>query len=65
MTNELLREIIEVEITDDLWKRLEALYIKMSLTNRLFFKQRLYTFKMEEGMSLNKQLDQFNDIIMN
>ena len=64
LTNEVFREVAEIEAADELWKRLETLYMKKSLTNRLFLKQRLYTFKMEEDMSINKQLDRFNKIIM-
>ena len=64
LTNEVLREVTKIETADELWKRLKTLYMKKSLTNRLFLKQRLYTFKMEEGVSIDKQLELFNDIIM-
>ena len=64
LTDEVLRKVAEIEAADELWKRLETLYMKKSLTNRFFLKQRLYTFKMEEGVSIDKQLDRFNEIIM-
>ncbi len=35
-----------------------------SLTNKLYLKQRLYTLRMREGMSLKTHLDEFNKIIM-
>ena len=38
--------------------------MKKSLTNRLFLKLELHTYKMEEDMFINKQLDRFNKIII-
>ena len=34
------------------------------LTNRLYQKQRLYTFRMSEGTSIKDHLDAFNRIIL-
>jgi hypothetical protein len=34
------------------------------LTNRLYLKQRLYTFKMKEDMPLCDHLDNFNRIML-
>jgi hypothetical protein len=37
----VLREVADEEIAPGLWKKLESLYMKKSLTNRLCLKQRL------------------------
>ena len=38
LTDEVFRKVAEIEAANDLWKRLETLYMKKSLTNRLFLK---------------------------
>jgi hypothetical protein len=45
-SDEVLREVADEGTTTGLWKKLESLYMKKSLTNRLFMKQQLYTLKM-------------------
>ncbi|MFQ6661375.1 hypothetical protein Gotur_029562, partial [Gossypium turneri] len=42
-----------------LWKRLETLYVTKSLANRLVLKQRLFTFRMNEGEFLRDHISQF------
>jgi len=59
-----LRKVANEEIVAGLWKRLENLYMKKSLTNRLYLKQRLYTIKMKEDIPLCDHLDEFNKILM-
>jgi hypothetical protein len=46
LSNGVLREVADEETTAGLWKKLESLYMKKFLTNRLFLKQRLYTLRM-------------------
>ncbi|MBA0666418.1 hypothetical protein Goklo_002830, partial [Gossypium klotzschianum] len=45
--------------SSDLWKRLETLYTTKSLTNRLVLKQRVFTFRMNEGELLRDHISQF------
>jgi len=52
LSNGVLREVADEETAAGLWKKLENLYMKKSLTNRLYLKQRLYTLKIKEGMPL-------------
>ncbi|MFQ6665302.1 hypothetical protein Gotur_032072, partial [Gossypium turneri] len=42
-----------------LWKRLETLYVTKSLANCLVLKQRLFTFRMNEGELLRDHISQF------
>jgi hypothetical protein len=51
------REVPDKETTARLWKKLESLYMKKSLTNHLFQKQWFYTLRMQEGMPLCDHLD--------
>nr|GEX53510.1 retrovirus-related Pol polyprotein from transposon TNT 1-94 [Tanacetum cinerariifolium] len=46
------------------WKKLETIYMKKSLTNKLLLKQRLFSLRMKEGSSLKEHLDALNSILM-
>ncbi|KAE8692398.1 hypothetical protein F3Y22_tig00110839pilonHSYRG00037 [Hibiscus syriacus] len=58
-----LREVSRETTAQALWAKLELLYMTKSLANRLFLKQRLYSFKMHEEKSITEQIDEFNKII--
>lgn len=45
--DEVLREVAEEQTALKLWSRLESLYLKKSLANRLYLKKSLYTIHME------------------
>ena len=63
-SDEVLREIVAETDAGSLWKALDDKYIKKSLTNRLYQKQRLYTFKMAENTPIKDHFDNFNRIIL-
>ncbi|KAH9696398.1 hypothetical protein KPL71_023151 [Citrus sinensis] len=60
----VLREMGDQTTAAGLWKKLEDLYTKKSLTKRLSTKKRLYTLQMEEASSLTTHIDAFNKIIL-
>jgi hypothetical protein len=64
LSDRVLREVADEETVARLWKKLESLYMRKSLTNRLYLKQRLCTLKIKEGMPLCDHLDNFNRIIL-
>jgi len=64
LSDGVLREVADEETVAGLWKKLENLYMKKSLTNWLYLKQWLYTLKMKECMPLCDHLDDFNRIIL-
>jgi hypothetical protein len=64
LSDGVLREVADEEIVAELWKKLESLYMKKSLNNRLYLKQGLYTLKMKECMLCCDHLDDFNRIIL-
>ncbi|KHN35566.1 Retrovirus-related Pol polyprotein from transposon TNT 1-94, partial [Glycine soja] len=59
--DKVLREISKEKSVAAVWLKLESLYMTKSLANRLFLKQRLYTFKMPSGKSLEDHLDEDED----
>ena len=52
--NEVLREVSEETTAVKVWERLEALYLKRSLANRLYLKKRSYSL----------HIDEFNKVIL-
>jgi hypothetical protein len=64
LSDGVLREVADEETASGLWKKLESLYMKKSLINCLFLKQRLYTLRMQEDTPLCDHLDYFNRIIL-
>ncbi|KAK5812564.1 hypothetical protein PVK06_027999 [Gossypium arboreum] len=59
LTNTVLQEVLMEKTSSALWKRLETLYATKSLANRLVLKQRLFTFRMNEGELLRDHISQF------
>ncbi|KAL5765298.1 hypothetical protein ACOSQ2_017892 [Xanthoceras sorbifolium] len=64
LSDEVLREVISKKTTKALWEKLESLYLKKTLTNKLYKKQCLYSLRMSEGTSLGSHIDEFESLIM-
>ncbi|KAI0516536.1 hypothetical protein KFK09_009213 [Dendrobium nobile] len=64
IVDEVLREVAEEDTALKVWRKLESIYMKKSLTNRLLLKKQLYTLQMEENQELRKHLDDFNKLIL-
>ncbi|GJU91165.1 retrovirus-related pol polyprotein from transposon TNT 1-94 [Tanacetum coccineum] len=64
LTREVLREVIHETTAAGLWLKLESLYMTKSLANKLQLKDRLYTFRMKPGTSVQDHLDEFNTILI-
>ena len=64
LADDVLREVEEETMAAGIWLKLESIYMTKSLTNRLYLKQRLYTFRMREGTPVKDHLDELNKIIM-
>ena len=63
LSNATLQEVLSEKTAKDLWEKLEDIYMKKSLTNRLRLKMRLYTLRMDEGISLCDHLAEFTSIL--
>lgn len=49
LSDKVLREVAKEKTTAGIWTKLELLYMVKSFTTRLYAKQRLYSFKIDEG----------------
>ncbi|KAF3668075.1 hypothetical protein FXO37_09705 [Capsicum annuum] len=62
LSNEVLHEVSAETTTKGMWEKLKALYMKRSMENRIYLKQKLYTFLMvEEKRNKNKNEHQNAD----
>lgn len=57
------REISKGKIVDQVWRKLDEVYLKKSLQTRLYLKQKLYSFKMIESRALIDQIDEFDILV--
>ncbi|KAH1080246.1 hypothetical protein J1N35_020007 [Gossypium stocksii] len=65
LANTVFQEVLMEKTSSVLWKRLETFYATKSLANRLVLKQRLFTFRMNEGEPLRDQISQFITLLNN
>ena len=49
LSDEIIYNVMNEEITADLWCRLESIYMTKSFLNKLFMKKQLYSLWMKEG----------------
>ena len=59
----VLREVAKETTAMGVWAKLETLYMTKSLANRLYMKQRLYSYRFLESKPVGEQLDEFNKAI--
>lgn len=60
LTDKVLQEVSKERTASGVWLKLESLYMTKSLANRLYMKQKLYSYKIVDDKSIGEQLDEFN-----
>lgn len=58
-----LREVCREKSAASIWIKLESLYMTKSLANRLYMKQKLYSFKILDEKNVSEQIDEFIKIL--
>lgn len=61
--NHVLRKIIKEKTAAGMLKVLDGLFMARSLPNRIYLKQRLYAYKMSDGMSIEENVNDFFKLI--
>jgi hypothetical protein len=64
LADDVLFNIVVEKTTVGLWTKLESLYMKKSLTNRIFLKRQLYSLRMKEGTKIADHLNTFNTLLV-
>ena len=60
----VLREVLDQTTMAEMWLALESIYMMKSLANKIRLKEKLYTFSMAKGTSIQNHLDEFNSILI-
>ena len=58
--DEVIHNIQEAKTANEVWEKLEGLYMRKNLTNKLYLKKQLYSLHMKEGFDLLEHLNTFN-----
>ena len=61
--DQILRKVIKEKSVADIWSKLEDLYLKKALPNRIYLKQRFYGFKMDVNISIVENRDDFTKLV--
>jgi hypothetical protein len=64
LDDDVLFNIVVEKTSMGLWMKMESLYMKKSLTNRIFLKRKLYSLSMKEGMKIADHLNTFNTLLV-
>jgi len=64
LSDEVLLEVIEEKDAAALWAKLQALYVKKGLNNRLYMLKKMFQFTYTEGTSIRTHLDEFNKLML-
>jgi len=64
ITNDVLQEVISETTTLELLNKLESLYMKNMVANRLGALQKLYMLRMQEGTSIRTYISEFTSLVM-
>ena len=63
LVDDMMYHVMDEESPTTIWLKLESRYMSMSLTNKLYLKQKLYGLKMVESLDLSQHVNVFNQII--
>lgn len=63
VSDQVLRKIIKEKTAADMFNALDKIYMSKALPNRIYLKQKIYSFKMSESQSIEASLDDFLRII--
>ncbi|KAJ9542307.1 hypothetical protein OSB04_028813 [Centaurea solstitialis] len=64
MGENVISEIVSKMTASGIWSKLENLYLKKTLTNRLLLTRSCLFFKMKEGATIKSHMTEFEDIVM-
>ncbi|CAA7059581.1 unnamed protein product [Microthlaspi erraticum] len=63
LADRVLRKVKKEKTAVSMLKALDNLYMSKALPNRIYLKQKLYSFKMSENLSVEGNIDEFLHII--
>ena len=58
--DEVIHNILAAKTVKEVWEKLESIYMRKNLTNKLYAKKQLYSLHIKEGSDLLEHLTTFN-----
>lgn len=62
ISNSVLRQVIEEGTTLKMWTKLNTLYAAKDLPNKMYLREKLFTYKVDSSRSLIDNLDDFKKL---
>ena len=59
LSDNIIRQILEEETTHKVWKKLESLFATKDLPNKMYLKEKKFTYKMDSSKTLTENFDEF------
>lgn len=63
LSDKVLRKVSHEETALDVWNKLQEPYLQKTLVNRLYMKQKLYSYKIQDDRPLGDQLDEYSKVL--
>ena len=64
VSNNVRRKLTGITKAKEVWSKLEELYMKPSISSKINLLERLYGFRMNPSISLDDNIDKFNEVIV-
>ena len=62
LADNMLRQVNDEDTAAKIWIKLESLYMTKSLSRKIYLKEQLFGFKMDQSKSLDDNLDDFTKL---
>ena len=59
LSDNIIRQVLEEETTHKVWMKLENLYASKDLPNKMYLREKNFTYKMDPSKTLSENLDEF------
>ena len=63
LSDNIIRQVLEEETTHKVWMKLESLYASKDLPNKMYLREKNFTYKMDPSKTLSENLEEFKKIV--
>ncbi|KAL5549681.1 hypothetical protein UlMin_004912 [Ulmus minor] len=63
LTDNVLRQVDDLETAAEIWKKLDEIYLVKSSPNKIYLLEQFFGFKMDTSKTVDQNLDNFNKIL--
>ena len=63
LSDNIIRQVLEEETTHKVWMKLESLYASKDLPNKMYLREKNFTYRMDPSKTLSENLDEFKKIV--